>query len=152
MRKLLLCILTTAALSLAAGKPPTVESVKAMSYFDLLTSLTENEELMLANANSSVPDTINVLIRVHEKRLPKLESEANSWEALIADWEKHREDPTTYFDDGSVWHQRQSPADFERAQNNRRDRQRQDAEKVLHCRETIAALRNLQTKLNKKSK
>jgi hypothetical protein len=71
-----------------------VESVKALSYFDLLTALTNNEELMLMNARHSVPDTLAVLIRVHEKRLPQLKDNVDLWVEGIANeqdaWEQHR--------------------------------------------------------------
>jgi len=82
MRKLLFCILTTAALSLAAGKqpkkdpPPTVESVKAMSAVDLGATLSDTEGMMLENARHSVPDTLSALIRIHTKRVSFLETEA----------------------------------------------------------------------------
>jgi len=75
MRKILFCILTTAALSLAAGKPPTVASVKAMSVIDLDTSLSDTEGMMLENARHSVPDTLSAMIRINNKHLAYLRSD-----------------------------------------------------------------------------
>ena len=129
MRKLLFCILTTAALSLAAGKPPTVASVKAMSCFDLLTSLTDNEELMLANARHSVPDTLDVLIRIHEKRLPGLQNSDLVAQMLVNDRTATEEQHQQWVEDKSKTYDR-----------------------VLRCRYTISALKDLQVKLEHKSK
>jgi len=122
MRKLLFVILTATALSLPAGKPLTVATVKAMSCFNLQTELTDNEKVMLTKAQHSVPGTLDVLIRIHEKRLPGLQAEDEVVDHLVT---------RTYTQPlNEVFEER----------DRLLDKRRQTLAKVKRCQDTIAAL------------
>ena len=142
MRKLLFCILTSAALSLAAGKPPTVASVKAMSYFDLQTELTDNEKLLLAKARNSVSGTLDVLIQIHEKRLPKLRAEDEQADQLVF---KSYTKPLNDVYLGKITN---TPEERERLIENRR----QTLARVMLCQDTITAMKDFLQKRGESTK
>jgi len=82
MRSSLFLSITAASITLLAGttpktkvQPPTVESVKAMSMFDLVNDVSDTESLMLENAHDSVSGTISALLRIHQKRISILQGE-----------------------------------------------------------------------------
>jgi len=89
MKNVLVAILIGASLTLYAGVPkqpkvpvPTVESVKAMSVVDLLSGITDSEELMLDNAHNDVRGTLRILIHIHQKCLEKAKQNLAYWQDL----------------------------------------------------------------------
>jgi hypothetical protein len=90
LRRTVILIAIAASVVFAAPKikakpvpSPTVESVKAMSAVNLLSEITDNEELMLDNAKHSVPDTLDVLLRIHRKRAELLTYKVASLESPL---------------------------------------------------------------------